>query len=62
MVSQMSTFVYAGWVGGQCNVYVDIFSFYTSKYVLKHFSHDTTFKGNMGVFDESDVHGNREAK
>ena len=24
----MSTFVYVGWVGGQCHVYVDIFSSY----------------------------------
>ena len=30
-VSQMSTFVYVGWVGGQCNVYIDFFSFYISK-------------------------------
>ena len=25
MVGQMSTFVYMGWMGGQPNVYVDIF-------------------------------------
>ena len=27
----MSTFVYVGWVGGQCNVYIDFLSFYISK-------------------------------
>ena len=31
MVGKIFTFVYMGWVSGQCNVYVDIFSFYIPK-------------------------------
>ena len=60
----MSTFVYVEWVGGQCNVYVDIFSFYIPKRILQCYKSDADFEANEVVLDEfdSDVQRNPEAE
>ena len=55
----MSTIVYFGWVGGQCNAYEDIFSFFTLKITVQHYSSDITFEANVGLLDGSNSSGRK---